>query len=110
MILIADIQRAVAEHYGISPDAMREPDGLGARDWTKVRPRQIAMYLSRELCKSGPNPDFQPTRASYPRIGQRFGGRDHTTVMHACRSVKERIASDAETRSAVEHLREELAA
>ena len=48
-----------------------------------VRPRQVAMYLAKDL-----------TNHSYPQIGSRFGGRDHTTVMHAVRKVEDLIAED----------------
>ena len=56
-------------------------------------PRQLAMYLAREL-----------TGASLPAIGREFGGRDHTTVLHACRRANERISADAAAREAVEKL------
>jgi chromosomal replication initiator protein len=56
------------------------------------------MYLSREL-----------TDESLPAIGRHFGGRDHTTVMHACKRASARIASDDSCREAVENLRKSLA-
>ena len=49
-----------------------------------ARPRQIAMYLARKLVK-----------ASYPELGQRFGGKDHTTVMAACKKIEELMGSEA---------------
>jgi chromosomal replication initiator protein len=79
-ITIPIIQRAVAEHFGLRIEEMR------AKRRTKgiAFPRQVAMYLAREL-----------TDASLPRIGEEFGGRDHTTVMHACERVKGVLAKDA---------------
>ena len=62
-----------------------------------VIPRQIAMYLSREL-----------TDASLPKIGQEFGGKDHTTVMHACDKIARQIKTDTEIKSAVSDLRQML--
>ena len=60
-------------------------------------PRQVAMYLSREL-----------TDQTLPAIGAAFGGRNHTTVMHACRRTAERLASDPEAYDTVRRLAEEL--
>ncbi|HWQ14652.1 MAG TPA: chromosomal replication initiator protein DnaA [Roseiflexaceae bacterium] len=79
LITIPGLQKAVAEHFGIRVEEMR------AKRRTKgvAFPRQVAMYLAREL-----------TDASLPRIGEEFGGRDHTTVMHACERVKEVLARD----------------
>jgi len=78
-VTIASLQKTVAEHFDIRVEEMR------AKRRTKgvAFPRQVAMYLAREL-----------TDASLPRIGEEFGGRDHTTVMHACDRVKEAIAQD----------------
>lgn len=78
-ITIDEIQRKVAEHYGI-----RMTDMHSARRARAVaRPRQIAMYLCKRL-----------TQRSLPEIGRKFGGRDHTTVMHAVRKVEELIDQD----------------
>jgi len=78
-VTIASLQKIVAEHFDIRVEEMR------AKRRTKgvAFPRQVAMYLAREL-----------TDASLPRIGEEFGGRDHTTVMHACDRVKAAIAQD----------------
>jgi len=78
-ITIPMLQKIVAEHFGLRIEEMR------AKRRTKgvAFPRQVAMYLSREL-----------TDASLPRIGDEFGGRDHTTVMHACDRVKEALGHD----------------
>lgn len=78
-ISIDDIQRKVAEHYNI-----RLADMVGPKRSRNVaRPRQIAMYLSKTL-----------TKRSLPEIGRRFGGRDHTTIMHGIRKVEELADQD----------------
>ena len=80
---IDNIQRTVAEYYSI-----KVPDLLSKRRSRSVaRPRQVAMALAKEL-----------TNHSYPEIGDAFGGRDHTTVLHACRKVKELQEENAEIR------------
>ncbi|RJL10294.1 chromosomal replication initiator protein DnaA [Paracoccus siganidrum] len=78
-ISIDDIQRKVAEHYNIRLADMMGPK----RARTVARPRQIAMYLSKQL-----------TSRSLPEIGRRFGGRDHTTIMHGVRKIEELAAAD----------------
>jgi len=90
---IAEIQAAACAHFGISPDELVSPARAARIAW----PRQLAMYLSREL-----------TDASLPAIGRQFGGRDHSTVLHACRRAASRIASDDACREAVEKLRTSL--
>jgi len=78
-VKIEDIQRIVARHYNVS-----RADILSARRTaTVVRPRQIAMYLAKVL-----------TLRSLPEIGRRFGGRDHTTVLHAVRKIDGLIEKD----------------
>jgi chromosomal replication initiator protein len=78
-IKIEDIQKVVASHYNVS-----KQDLLSARRTRAiVRPRQIAMYLAKTM-----------TPRSFPEIGKRFGGRDHTTVLHAVRKVEELAAAD----------------
>ncbi|MFV0386934.1 chromosomal replication initiator protein DnaA [Paracoccus sp. (in: a-proteobacteria)] len=78
-ISIDDIQRKVAEHYNI-----RLADMMGPKRARNVaRPRQIAMYLSKQL-----------TSRSLPEIGRRFGGRDHTTIMHGVRKIEELAGED----------------
>lgn len=79
-INIDDIQRKVAEHYNI-----RLADMMGPKRARNVaRPRQIAMYLSKQL-----------TSRSLPEIGRRFGGRDHTTIMHGVRRIEELLVEDS---------------
>jgi chromosomal replication initiator protein len=80
-ISLDNIQRTVAEYYKI-----KLSDLLSARRSRSVaRPRQLAMALAKEL-----------TSHSLPEIGESFGGRDHTTVLHACRKIKELRESDAD--------------
>ncbi len=78
-ITIARIQAVVAEEFNL------EPQDLCAKRRTRnlVVPRQIAMYLSREL-----------TDASLPKIGDEFGGRDHTTVMYSCDKVASELKKE----------------
>jgi chromosomal replication initiator protein len=90
---VADIQAAACSRFGISQDELLSP----ARTARISLARQIAMYLVREL-----------TDESLPAIGRHFGGRDHTTVMHACRRTAARIATDSGTRDAVDALRRQL--
>lgn len=79
MVTIENIQKVVAEYYRI-----KLSDLLSKRRSRSVaRPRQVAMALSKEL-----------TNHSLPEIGEAFGGKDHTTVLHACRKVKELKESD----------------
>ena len=78
-VRLDNIQRTVAEYYKI-----KVSDLLSKRRSRSIaRPRQLAMALAKEL-----------TSHSLPEIGESFGGRDHTTVIHACRKIKELIASD----------------
>ena len=78
-VKIEDIQRVVARHFNVS-----KADLLSSRRTrTIVRPRQIAMYLAKVL-----------TPRSLPEIGRRFGGRDHTTVLHAVRKIESLMADD----------------
>jgi len=90
---VEEIQEATSERLGVSPEAMRSPDRTARVAWA----RQVAMYLSREL-----------TDATLPAIGRAFGGRNHTTVLHACKRTSERIARDAEAYELVRALTERL--
>jgi chromosomal replication initiator protein len=88
-LTIDEIQRRVADHY-----RLKMADLLSARRAREVaRPRQVAMYLAKKL-----------TARSLPEIGRRFGGRDHTTVMHAVKRIEELRASDREIDADVVHL------
>jgi chromosomal replication initiator protein len=86
---IAEIQAAACEHFGLSSEELLSAARVARVAW----PRQVAMYLAREL-----------TGQSLPAIGREFGGRDHTTVLHACRRTSARIADDEASREAVEKL------
>ncbi|MFO1184869.1 MAG: chromosomal replication initiator protein DnaA [Bauldia sp.] len=89
-VRIEDIQKVVARHYNVS-----KADLLSSRRTrTIVRPRQIAMYLAKML-----------TPRSLPEIGRRFGGRDHTTVLHAVRKVEELMSGDRVLADEVELLK-----
>ena len=92
-VTIDEIQKRVAEHYNI-----RLADMHSARRARAVaRPRQVAMYLAKQL-----------TSRSLPEIGRKFGGRDHTTVMHAVRKVEELKTIDSSFADDVELLRRML--
>lgn len=92
-ITIDEIQKRVAEHYNI-----RLADMHSARRARIVaRPRQVAMYLAKQL-----------TPRSLPEIGRKFGGRDHTTVIHAVRKVEELVGQDQGLRDDVDLLRRML--
>ncbi|MBI3676073.1 MAG: chromosomal replication initiator protein DnaA [Proteobacteria bacterium] len=90
---IEDIQRKTAEFYKLDIRDFHSPQ----RARRVARPRQVAMYLSREL-----------TMRSLPEIGRRFGGRDHTTVLHACRRVAELCEEDPVFKQEVDFLRQVL--
>jgi chromosomal replication initiator protein len=92
-ITIDEIQRKVSEHYNIRMSDMHSP----RRARAVARPRQIAMYLAKQL-----------TPRSLPEIGRKFGGRDHTTVMHAVRKIDELMNADAQIAQDVEICRRAL--
>ncbi len=86
---IAEIQAAACEQFEITAQDLLS----GSRKARVTWPRQVAMYLAREL-----------TQESLPAIGREFGGRDHTTVLHAWRRTVKRMAEDESARSAVDSL------
>jgi chromosomal replication initiator protein len=90
---VSEIQDATCHHFGLTSDELISPSRTARIAW----PRQVAMYLAREL-----------TEESLPAIARQFGGRDHTTVLHAWRRTSARIDSDAGSREAVERLCQEL--
>jgi chromosomal replication initiator protein len=90
---IEDIQRKTAEFYKLDVKDFHSPQ----RARRVARPRQVAMYLSRKL-----------TTRSLPEIGRRFGGRDHTTVLHACRRIEALIDEDPLFRQEVDFLSQML--
>ncbi|MEL6734271.1 MAG: chromosomal replication initiator protein DnaA [Pseudomonadota bacterium] len=89
-VRIEDIQRVVARHYNVSRNDMLS----NRRTRVIVLPRQIAMYLSKLL-----------TPRSLPEIGRRFGGRDHTTVLHAVRKIERLLAEDQQLAHEIELLK-----
>ena len=92
-ITVDEIQKTVADHFNL-----KQADLLSERRTRSVaRPRQMAMYL----CK-------QHTTRSYPDIGRRFGGRDHTTVLHGVRKIEELMAQDDQIARDVEALTRKL--
>lgn len=94
-VTVEAIQKAVAAYFSV-----RIADLKGQRRHKGVaRPRMIAMFLSREL-----------TGASFPEIGLRFGGKDHSTVINACRRIAEIQGQDPELRAVITTLRQNLGA
>ncbi|MFM9843608.1 MAG: chromosomal replication initiator protein DnaA [Dongiaceae bacterium] len=92
-VTIEEIQKRVAEHFNIKVSDMHS----ARRSRAVARPRQVAMYLAKQL-----------TPRSLPEIGRKFGGRDHTTVMHAVRKVDELRSADSSFAEDVELLRRML--
>jgi chromosomal replication initiator protein len=93
VVTIDTIQKRVADHYDIRLADMtskRRPESIAF-------PRQVAMYLARQL-----------TESSLSTIGDAFGGRDHGTVLHACRAVKDRMETDGQVRQTVGYLEKQL--
>jgi chromosomal replication initiator protein len=80
----------VAEYYGIEEESIYEK----TRRREVVRPRQVIMYILRE--------DFS---VSYPTIGNKLGGRDHTTVIHSCEKVKREVVDDPELSKEIQEIR-----
>jgi chromosomal replication initiator protein len=92
-VKIEDIQRIVARQYNVS-----RADLLSSRRTANVvRPRQVAMYLAKTL-----------TLRSLPEIGRRFGGRDHTTVLHAVRKIENLVGNDTSLAEEIEILKRQL--
>jgi chromosomal replication initiator protein len=92
-VKIEDIQRVVARQYNVS-----RADLLSSRRTANVvRPRQVAMYLAKTL-----------TLRSLPEIGRRFGGRDHTTVLHAVRKIENLVGCDTTLAEEIEVLKRQL--
>jgi len=92
-VTVEEIQRKVSEHYNIRLSDMIGPKRLRSY----ARPRQIAMYLAKQM-----------TSRSLPEIGRRFGGRDHTTVMHGVKRIEELMAKDSQIADDLELLRRAL--
>jgi chromosomal replication initiator protein len=92
-ISIDGIQKAVAAHFTIKVSDLKSK----RRHRTIAEPRQIAMFLAREL-----------TGASLSEIGERFGGKDHSTVIHSCNKIAKAKDSDSRIISAMNHIRRAL--
>ncbi len=92
-LTIDEIQRKVAEHYNVRLSDLIGPKRLRAI----ARPRQVAMYLSKQM-----------THRSLPEIGKRFGGRDHTTIMHGVRKIEELMATDSQLADDLQLLKRQL--
>jgi chromosomal replication initiator protein len=86
---VAEIQQSTADAFGITVEVLVSSSRAGAVAW----PRQVAMYLAREL-----------TDQTLPAIGRAFGGRNHTTVLHAYKRAAERIAADPDAFDVVQRL------
>jgi len=93
IISVENIQKAVAQFYNISVSDLKSSKKLKIYSF----PRQISMYLCRQM-----------TKASFPEIGAKFGGKDHSTVIHAFRQIEKKISEDREIKKTVESLRNEL--
>mgnify|MGYP001153919818 CR=1 FL=1 len=92
-VTIEEIIKRVAQHYNIKVTDLKSPKRLKA----VVLPRQIAMFLSRQL-----------TSSSYPEIGERFGGKDHSTIIHAIRKIEKLLEENFQIRQTVEMLKNAL--
>jgi chromosomal replication initiator protein len=92
-VTIEEIQKQVANHFNIRLSDMHS----ARRARSVARPRQVAMYLAKQL-----------TARSLPEIGRKFGGRDHTTVMHAVKKVDELKGLDTGFAEDIELLRRML--
>ncbi|ORJ58252.1 chromosomal replication initiator protein DnaA [Geothermobacter hydrogeniphilus] len=92
-ISIEEIQKTVAAHYGIKVSDLKSSKRLKAL----VLPRQVAMYISRQL-----------TPCSYPEIGDKFGGKDHSTIIHAIKKIEAKMAEDMQLSASVGSIRAAL--
>jgi len=92
-ITIEKIQKTVAEHFQLKVSELKSSKRLK----NLVFPRQIAMYICRKL-----------TDLSYPEIGAKFGGKDHSTIIHAIKKIDKKIEEDLHTRTVVEKLMEKV--
>lgn len=88
-VTIEAIQRAVSEHFGLTPSQLKQKSNAHAVSY----PRQVAMYLCREL-----------TQASLPAIGKAFGGKHHTTVLHAIQKIERLREKDQELNRVIQRL------
>jgi chromosomal replication initiator protein len=93
IITMDDIEEAVSTRFHVKISELKSR----RRSKTLVHPRQIAMYLCREL-----------TDASFPEIGRHFGGKDHTTIIHACKQIAKAKEHDTNLQSTLESLKTEI--
>lgn len=93
IITMEDVQEVVARRFQMKVSELKSK----RRTKTLVYPRQIAMFLSREL-----------TDASFPEIGREFGGKDHTTIIHACRQIEKAVDTDHAIQTTINSLRDEI--
>ena len=92
-ITVEMIQKHVADHFRIKVSEMKSDKRIK----TLVVPRQIAIYICREL-----------TKASYPEIGEKFGGKDHSTIIHSVKKIEKQMAGDPEFKGTVEDIKKRL--
>jgi chromosomal replication initiator protein len=92
-ITVEMIQKHVADHFRIKVSEMKSDKRIK----TLVVPRQIAIYICREL-----------TKASYPEIGEKFGGKDHSTIIHSVKKIEKQMAGDADFKGTVEDIKKRL--
>lgn len=92
-ITVEEIQKVVAQHFGLKVVDLKSPKRLKAL----VLPRQVAMYLSRQL-----------TPQSFPEIGEKFGGKDHSTIIHAIKKIEKLLEEDFQLRTTVDNLKKSL--
>ena len=90
---VEEILKKVSLHFNIKVSDIKSAKRLKA----VVLPRQIAMYISRQL-----------TSSSYPEIGDRFGGKDHSTIIHAIRKIEKLMEEDFQLKSTIDNLKKEL--
>lgn len=93
IITIENIQKCIANFYNLKISDLKSNKKLKVY----TLPRQIAMYLCRNL-----------TKASFPEIGNKFGGKDHSTVIHACHQIEKKIKQDLEIKNIIETLKSDL--
>lgn len=93
IISIENIQKCVANFYNLKISDLKSNKKLKVY----TLPRQIAMYLCRNL-----------TKASFPEIGNKFGGKDHSTVIHACRQIEKKMQQDLEVKNIIDSLKSDL--
>jgi len=92
-ITVEMIQKHVADHFRIKVSELKSDKRIK----TLVVPRQIAIYICREL-----------TKASYPEIGEKFGGKDHSTIIHSVKKIEKQMAGDPDFKATVEDIKKRL--